>query len=483
MSPPSNHQSRPTIFHFPASQPTMTEINKHQAHTSTATWLGVIPRDISRYSWLILLNTWLSWAMNALTFAMIYVLGTVIISDFQLSPMNWGLIVSGYLAVRVLCDIPVSIISDRIGRGWRRKLVWFPMMMLYAVAGTLIAIPSLSGTVTGFCLLLIGIALGTTASEALGVVSASEWWPREHCGFAIGVHHTGYPIGALMGGGIAAATLSVFGEDGWRMVYLTSILTMPFAIWYWFLATQAHQEAVEQHDREVGLTPSVEIHDDDDRVSLRSCFEAAKNREVLIFGICALLFQAMQNVFQTSYPEYLKFVGGLGAASVAGLTVVWSITGAFFQFLWPTISDRIGRKWFIVGAGVIQALVFVLLPYCTTVPAAIGIQLLYGVTLNAVFPLLFASTADIAGKRIASALGVVFSLLWLGAVLGTLFASVILQSGGGFTNASAYRLVYFLMPALCTVIIVLRLLVRETNPPQRPHRVGGGTAGDLNAPM
>lgn len=448
----------------------MTTNTEHLAHTRGATFFGVIPRGISRYSWLILLNTWLSWAMNALTFAMVYVLGTVIISDFHLSPVTWGLIVSGYLAVRVLCDLPISIISDRFGRGWRRKFVWFPMMMLYAVAGTLIAIPALSGTLVGYCLLLIGIALGTTASEALGVVTASEWWPREHRGFAVGVHHTGYPIGALIGGGLAAATLAIFGEAAWRMVYLTSILTVPFAIWYWFLATKTHQEEVEQHDREEGLTPSVEDQDDEERVSLGSCLQTLKSREVLVFAICALLFQAMQNVFQTSYPEYLKFVDGLDAASVAGLSVVWSITGAFFQFLWPTISDRVGRKWFIVGAGVIQAVVFALLPFCTTVPAAIGIQLLYGVTLNAVFPLLFSSTADVAGKRTASALGVVFSLLWLGAVLGTLLASVILQSGGGFTNAGAYRTVYFSMIPICAVIVVLRLLVRETNPARSTNR-------------
>lgn len=443
----------------------MTTNTEQSLHTRNATLLGVIPRGISRYSWLILLNTWLSWAMNALTFAMVYVLGTVIISDFDLSPISWGLIVSGYLALRVFCDLPVSIISDRIGRGWRRKFVWFPMMMLYAVAGTLIAIPTLSGTLVGYCLLLIGIALGTTASEALGVVTASEWWPREHRGFAVGVHHTGYPIGALIGGGMAAATLSIFGDDGWRLVYLTSIFTVPFAIWYWFLATKEHQDEVERHDREVGLTPSID-NEEEEQVSLRSCLEALKSKEVLVFAICALLFQAMQNVFQISYPEYLKFVGGLGTATAAGLSVVWSITGAFFQFLWPTISDRVGRKWFIVGAGVIQALVFAMLPFCTTVSAAIGIQLLYGVTLNAVFPLLFSSTADVAGKRTASALGVVFSLLWLGAVVGTLLASVILQSGGGFSNAGAYRTVYFSMLPLCALIIVLRLLVRETNPPR-----------------
>ena len=175
-------------------------------------------------------------------------------------------------------------------------------------------------------------------------------------------------------------------------------------------------------------------------------------------------------MFQTSYPEYLKFVGGFSFAAVASLTVVWSITGAFFQFLWPTVSDRIGRKWFIVGAGVIQAVVFVLLPLSTGLVGVILVQLLYGVTLNAVFPLLFSSTADVGGRRTASALGVVFTAIWLGAVAGTLLASEVLQTGGGFGNAGAYRTVYTVMIGFSLLVVVLRLLAKETNP--RSARVG-----------
>ena len=69
-----------------------------------------------------------------------------------------------------------------------------------------------------------------------------------------------------------------------------------------------------------------------------------------------------------------------------------------FQFLLPTLSDRIGRKWLIIGAAVIQAVAFAILPVATSLAGVIMVQLLYGTMLNAVYPLMFATTADAAPR-------------------------------------------------------------------------------------
>ena len=426
---------------------------------------GFLPLGASRYSWLTLLNTWVTWALNVVTFTMVYSVGSKIIDDFHLSAAAWGWVVAGYLGIRVLCDLPATMLSDRLGAGWRRKYLWFPIMLEYAIIGALVAIPQLSSSLWGFFLLIAGIAVGTTASEALGVVASVEWWPREERGFAVGLHHTGYPIGALVGGWFATWVLNTFGSGEWRLVYLSSLATLPFAVWYWFLSSRRNFDAVQDNTRRRGLTSGLEHNGE--RVTLRSCLQAMRSREVAIAAVCVFMFQAMQNVFQTTYPEYLAFVGGYSYAAVASMTVVWAITGAFFQFLWPTLSDRLGRKWFIVGAGICQALVFVLLPEATSMAGVVLVQLLYGVTLNAVFPLLFSTAADVAGSRVGSALGAVFSATWLGAVAGTLFGTQLLSSGGGFHSSGAYRNLYHVMIALSAVIVVARMLGRETNPRRR----------------
>lgn len=442
--------------------PNPTGVDRAVRSAAPQTRWGFLPAGASRYSWLTLLNTWITWALNVVTFTMVYSVGSQIISTFHLSAAAWGWVVAGYLGVRVLCDLPATILSDRIGTGWRRKYLWFPIMCEYAIVGTLVAVPGLSSSLWGFFLLIIGVAVGTTASEALGVVASVEWWPREQRGFAVGLHHTGYPVGALVGGWVATWVLNTFGNGDWRLVYLTSLATLPFAVWYWFLSSRRNFDAVEADIRRRGLTSSVPSVRE--RVTLASCLEALRSREVAVAAVCVFLFQAMQNVFQTTYPEYLAFVGGYSYATVASMSVVWAITGAFFQFLWPTLSDRFGRKWFIVGAGVVQGVVFLLLPMSTSLFGVVLVQLLYGVTLNAVFPLLFSTAADVAGTRVGSALGAVFSATWLGAVAGTLLGTQVLSSGGGFHSSGAYRTVYHVMIVLSAVIVVVRLAGRETNP-------------------
>lgn len=430
--------------------------------------IQLFPRRAPKMSWLTLANTWMTWALNVMTFTMLYNLGAIIIEEFSLSPLAWGWLVAGYLGVRVLLDLPMSILSDRLGNGWRRRLVWFPVMIAYSVIAALVAFPQISGSLWGFAILLVGIAAGTTASEAIGVVATVEWWPKEYRGFAVGLHHTGYPIGALIGGFFTSWVLTTFGEENWRYAYLIGLATIPFAIWYWFLSTPKNFEKTQQDTAALSLTSSIEVQHE--RVSLRSCLSVLSNKNVLLIAACAFLFQAMQNVFQSSYPQYLKFVGGYDFAQVASLSVVWGITGAFFQYLWPTLTDYVGRKWFIVGAGFVQALVFVLLPMSTSLGGVIFVQLLYGVTLNAVFPILFSTASDIGGNRTGSVLGVVFTALWLGGVAGSLLASQVLEAGGGFSNAGSYFIVYGIMAVFSLMIVVLRLLVPETNPVLRRPR-------------
>lgn len=425
--------------------------------------LGIIPRDASRYSWLALTNTWITWALNVMVFNMLYTLGANIIEEFDLSPIAWGWIIIGYLVVRVLCDFPITLLSDRLGHGWRRKYVWSVVMAEYAIVGALIAIPALSGSVAGFLLLLAGIALGTTASEAIGVVASVEWWPKKYSGFAVGLHHTGFPIGALLGGWFAAWVISATGPEEWRIAYLASLFTIPFILWYWAISTPKNYDKMVEKSRRQGLRG---VWDDarEEKITFRSALAALKQREIIIAIVCIFAFQGMYNVFATTYPAYLRFVGGYSFEQVASLSVVWAITGAVFQFLLPALSDRLGRKWFIVGAGILQAVVFLALPAMTSLLGVVLVQLVYGVTVNAVFPLLLSTVSDVAGKKLGSLIGLTFTAMWFGGIVGTFLATFVLQEGGGFSSPGAYRAVYGIIVVIALLTAALRLFGRETNP-------------------
>lgn len=425
-------------------------------------YFGVIPKGASKYSWLTLLNTWITWALNAVVFAMVYVIGTPVIEEFNLSPSIWGWIITGYLAIRVIVDIPLNMLSDRLGSGWKRKYLWFPIMIQYSLIGTMIAFPSLSESLWAFILLLLAVSLGTSASESIGVIATSEWWAKEERGFAVGLHHTGYPIGALIGGIFASVILNNFGSESWRLVYFSALATLPFAIWYWYLSSEKNLEKAYKNMDERNLTrPAVSnvVH----KTSLSDLGSVLKMRDVVITAVCLFIFQGVYNMFLVTYSQYLIYIKNFDYSEGSFLMVFSAITGAFFQFLIPSISDRIGRKWIIVGIGIWQAGILALLPIANSFLTIALVQLLFGFSLFAAFATLLATAADLAPtNKTGTVMGFAFAMTWLGAASGSALSGNILELFGGFHSAIAYQIIFFIMVALCILASIIRAFGRET---------------------
>ncbi|MGC8107707.1 MFS transporter, partial [Salmonella enterica] len=81
---------------------------------------------------------------------------------------------------------------------------------------------ALSGSLAGFVALRVGVNLGAGWGEPVGVSNTAEWWPVERRGFALGAHHTGYPVGAMLSGLVAGFVLYAFGEENWRYVFFVA---------------------------------------------------------------------------------------------------------------------------------------------------------------------------------------------------------------------------------------------------------------------
>ena len=80
-------------------------------------------------------------------------------------------------------------------------------------------ITSLSSSFYKFVTLRIMVSLGCGVAEPVGVSNTAEWWPKEHRGFAIGAHHSGYPVGALLSGVAMATIITYFGPQNWRYAF------------------------------------------------------------------------------------------------------------------------------------------------------------------------------------------------------------------------------------------------------------------------
>jgi MFS family permease len=403
-----------------SSPQAITAAPPHRTPPASSAADSLIPRHVHRYAWWSLFATWAIWVINAMDVGFIQVLGPSIVGEFKIDGATMGNYISAIFLLRVFVDFPAAWLSDRVGGGWRRKFVWAPIIVFYAVFSTFSAVHALSATVGMFFLLRAAVNAGSVACETISVSATTEWWSQKNRGFAVGLHHTGYPVGSFLAGQVVAIVLSVYGNENWRYAFWFSMISLPLVWLYCWLSTRDKFEAVQRAIMRAGEQPSVEDHANEagDRAPLSAVFA---NREIVLAAIYPALAVSAYFMFAIAYPLYLAFVGGYSFAQVASYSVVWAITAAIFQFLLPSLSDRIGRKPILVFAGFYAGAVLLLLPYATSGPLVFGVQILYGVVLSAIYPLCFAVCADAAPKgRMATAISMSTTLLW-GAAAASVF--------------------------------------------------------------
>ena len=420
-----------------------------------------IPKHAHPYAWATLGVTWAIWTLNAMDFSFVSVLGPVLVEEFALSGTALGGFVAFLLLVRVIVDLPVSAWSDRLGSGWRRRTLWAPIIIFYALVSTATAIKAISSTVWSFFALRAAVNVGAVACETIGITATSEWWAKSQRGFAVGLHHTGFPIGSFIAGQLLSIVLRIFGNENWRYVFWFSLLSLPFVALYWWLSSPDKFGQVYRRIDEQGLERPYTAEE-----SVQAevpWWHVFKQKEVVLAALYTAFFIAVFFMFTIAFPAYLAFVGGYSFANVAALSVIWAITGAIFQVLLPSLSDYVGRKPILVAAGFYAGVIMLLLQFATNIYWVFGVQILYGVVLNAIYPICFSVCADAAPPgRAATAVSVSTSMLWLAGAVAVFFTGSLIDLGGGFESRSGYVTVFYIMSALSFAAGIMYIFAKET---------------------
>jgi MFS family permease len=420
-----------------------------------------LPKNAHPYAWWALAVTWAIWVLNAMDYAFVSVLSPVIVSEFGISSTALGAFVAGLLLLRVIADLPIAAWSDRLGSGWRRRTLWAPVIIFYAIVSALTAIKAISFNAWAFFALRGAVNIGSVACETIGISATSEWWAKTQRGFAVGLHHTGFPIGSFVAGQLTALVLAVFGNENWRYVFWFSLLSLPFVALYWWLSSPDKFEKVYRRMDENELERPYTAEE-----TVRAevpWWHVFKEKEVVLAAVYTAIFMSVFLMFAIAFPLYLAFVGGYSFAQVASYAVIWALTGALFQVLLPSFSDYVGRKPILVGAGLYAGVILLLLPYATNVYMVFGVQILYGVVLNAIYPICFSVCADASPPgRVATSISISTTFLWLAAAVATLATGWLIDLGGGVESQSGYLTVFYLMSGLSFAAGIMYLFARET---------------------
>ena len=347
--------------------------------------------------------------------------------EFGLNAKQGGLINSAFFAALIVGGIVFGIIADRIGTGYRRTWTW-NIAMLLAILGGLLTFGFTGGFLT---LLLWRIPMGLSrgGSEPVNVALVSEWWPKEHRGFALGVHHTGFPIGQFLTGALIALVL---GAAGWREAFLLiPLLGIVIMVMQAVIGTRKNQEKVYDWIDENQLTrPLPELSTRLSGGILAPVKEALRSANVRWSVVLVFLFlwgEAGAVTFLTT-----QFVqNGMGQAQAALIAGASGITGWIGQIVWGTVSDHVGRKFSITFLIIGWAVALLAMIFIAGPGSAWLILLFWGLFRNAPFPVVYALLIDSVPRAAGTAMGIMIGVaLGLSGVFASLVAGAIIDSFG-----------------------------------------------------
>nr|WP_240895650.1 MFS transporter [Kineococcus siccus] len=375
-----------------------------------------------------------------------------ITEEFGLNSVQAGLINSVFFASLIVGAIAFGWASDRIGTGYRRTWTW-NIAMLFAIVGGALTF-GFAGSFVAFLLLRIPMGISRGGSEPVNVALVGEWWPKEHRGFALGVHHTGFPIGQFLTGAMIAAIL---GVAGWREAFLLiPLLGIVIVVAQAFIGTRKNQQKVYEWIDENQLTrPLPELSTRLSGSFVAPVKEALASKNVRWAVALVFLFlwgEAGAVTFLTT-----QFVDqGMGQGQAALIAGASGITGWIGQIVWGTLSDRTGRKsaitFLVIGWSVsLLGMIFIAGPASAWV-----VLLFWGLFRNAPFPVVYALLLDSVPKAAGTAMG-----LMIGVALGLsgVFASVV---AGQIIDQFGFTVHYVVLAAVVLLALVPLSRIKET---------------------
>ena len=212
----------------------------------------------------------------------------------------------------VVFALPFAVVADRLGR--RRTIVLTAWLAPLACAVGALA-PS-------FWLLVASQTVGRPMGIALSLlaaVAAAEDMPRNSRAYALSLLALSAGVGAAVA--VAALKLTDLGNEGWRLVYLVSLMWLPFAIVLMRQLSETRRFAA-QH---------------------RIAQPLRRSRLATVAGVAltANLFVAPASYFQNRYLDDVRGYSGGGIALFILLTGTPASLGLVFG---GRLADNVGRR-------------------------------------------------------------------------------------------------------------------------------------------
>ncbi|MDN3449410.1 MFS transporter [Planococcus sp. APC 3906] len=299
-------------------------------------------------------------------------------------------------------------IADRLGRkkvlllGWSFGLL-VPLMVIFASSWWMIVVANI------FLGINQGLAWSMTVNMKIDISKPSQR------GLAVGLNefagYTGVAAMAVVSGFIASS-YSPRPEPFYLGI---GIVAIGFIL---SLLVKDTKEFVKLQSAKSPAAPKMTAGE----VFMETTF---KNKNLASVTFAGLSTNLKDGMAWGLFPIFFA-ASGLGVPEIGLIVAIYPASWGFFQLFTGALSDRFGRKWFIVGGMWLQALSLWLILAASTYSLWIAGAVLLGLGTAMVYPTLQAAVSDVATPEWrASSMGVYRFWRDSGYAFGALFAGIL----------------------------------------------------------
>lgn len=371
-----------------------------------------------------LISSFLYFDISFMIWVMIGAVSTFIVSDFDLTAGQKGMMVGIPILGGALLRIPMGLLADRFG-GRKMGIIGMSVTILPLMWGWLYGNSLNEVHAFGF---LLGIA---GASFAVALPLASRWYPPEHQGLAMGIAGAGNS-GTVLAMLFAPRLAEIFG---WHGVFGLALIPLSIAFIVFVIFAKDSPN-----------TPKPQ--------TIGSYLSIVKYKETWLFSFFySLSFGGFVGL--TSYLA-IFFVDQYGVSKVmAGdfVTVV-VFAGSFVRPIGGYLGDRMGGSNMLVKLYMTSALVLTIIGF---LPSSVYVALtLFFITLL-IFGMANGALFQVIPTHFPKTVGVMTGFVGAAGGMGGFFLPNILGTFKGLTNSYSYGFWWFAATYLAAGFILIWL--------------------------
>lgn len=260
----------------------------------------------------------LGWTLDAFDFFVIVFLYDTLSREFSVSKKAIVFTTTATLALRPVGALLFGVLSDRFGRRipLMANVIYFSIIELAC---------GFAPSYKVFLVLRALFGIGMGGEWGVGASLAMEAVPPRLRGVLSGILQSGYSIGYLLA---AVAARFVLPTLGWRWMFWLGALPAFLAL---YIRTKVPEsEAWKQHH--VATTGQV----------LRVVTQHWKRFAYLAVLMTFMMF--LSHGTQDLYPDFLKEVHHIAAASVANIAILYNVGAVVGAIVFGALSQRLGRR-------------------------------------------------------------------------------------------------------------------------------------------